>query len=62
MVDTFVFIMVTFSVYSFNLCVYSQTLQTLSFSWFAQSLKKFENLDPLKPTEHFSPLNPLTMA
>jgi hypothetical protein len=55
MANTFVLILVIFGVYSFGLCVCSQTLQTstnLASSWLAQSLKKFQNLDPLKLTFH----------
>jgi hypothetical protein len=63
MVDIFVIIVVTFGVCSFGLCVCSQTckiLQTLTSSWLAQLLKKFQDLDPLKLAfhEHSSTLEP----
>jgi hypothetical protein len=38
-----------FYVFTLKLC---ELLQTLTSSWLAQSLKKFQDLDPLKPTFH----------
>jgi len=49
MANIFVLIVVIFGVCSFGLCV---CFQTLTSSWLAQSLKKFQNLDPLKLTFH----------
>jgi len=47
-----------FYVFILKLC---ELLQTLTSSWLAQSLKKFQDLDPLKPTfhKHCSTLEPV---
>ncbi len=47
----------SFYVFALKLC---ELLQTLTSSWLAQSLKRFQDLDPLKPAfhKHSSTLEP----
>jgi hypothetical protein len=51
--QTFLFSLWSFSVFAHLIYVFTlklcKLLQTLTFSWLAQSLKKFQDLDILKP-------------
>jgi hypothetical protein len=49
LLQTFLFSLWSFLVFALKLC---KLLQTLTSSWLAQSLNKFQNLNPLKLTFH----------
>ncbi len=52
----FLFSLWSFSVFAHSYYVFTlklcKLLQTLTSSWLAQSLKRFQDLDPLKPAFH----------
>jgi hypothetical protein len=54
--QTFLFSSWSLLVFAHSVCVFTlklcELLQTLTSSWLAQSLKNFQDLDPLKPAFH----------